>query len=247
MTFGSLFSGIGGLDLGLERAGMECRWQVEKDQFAASILARHWPHTKRYEDITEVSGDRLEWVDLIAGGFPCQDLSAAGRRGGISAERSGLWAHFARLVGEVRPRYVLIENVSGLLDNEPMRRVLGDLSSRGYDAEWRMLRASDFGAPHERARVFIVAYANAAHGPARLGDKQDWSMPIFAGGYPERSRFWLQASDLVARMGNGPTKQLYRPRVERIGNAVVPQVAQWIGERIIAASTPASAKAGGER
>lgn len=157
MTFGSLFSGIGGIDLGLERAGMTCRWQVEIDPFCQKVLAKHWPLVPKYGDIREVTGDELERVDLLAGGFPCQDLSCAGKRAGIDGERSGLWREYARLIGELRPRYVLIENVPGVLANEPMRRVLGDLSALGFNAEWQSLPAAAFGAPHIRYRVFIVA------------------------------------------------------------------------------------------
>jgi DNA (cytosine-5)-methyltransferase 1 len=235
MTFGSLFSGIGGLDLGLERAGMQCRWQVEIEPYACGVLEKHWPNVPRYGDITGIDGNRLEWVDCIAGGFPCQDLSCAGTRAGIFGERSGLWSHFARIIREVRPRFVLIENVPGVLDNEPIRRVLGDLSSVGFDAEWRVLRASDFGAPHERQRVFIVAYANESNGEAGMGDLKTRPWPILLSSNPERSRFWVQASNLVARMGDGTSKELYRRRGEVIGNAVVPQVAEWIGRRIMEA------------
>jgi DNA (cytosine-5)-methyltransferase 1 len=198
-------------------------------------LERHWPNVPRYGDVSILNGGGLEWVDLIAGGFPCQDLSCAGKRAGIDGERSGLWSHFARLIGEVRPRFVLIENVPGLLGNEPMRRVLGDLSALRFDAEWRVLRASDVGAPHERQRVFIVAYSHEVYGTAGMGDLQNGKRPIFAASHPERSRFWVQASNLVARMGDGVSKEFYRPRGEAIGNAVVPQVAEWIGRRILEA------------
>lgn len=158
LTFGSLFAGIGGLDLGLERAGMECRWQIEIDPFCVRVLARHWPEIKRYGDIRSITGNELEPVDLICGGFPCQDLSQAGKRRGIEGTRSGLWFEFARLVGRLGPRWVLIENVPGLLVHDAMRRVIGELARCGYVGCWRSLRASEFGASHLRKRVFIVAY-----------------------------------------------------------------------------------------
>jgi len=158
MTFGSLFSGIGGIDLGLERAGMECRWQVEIDPYCRKVLAKHWPDVRRYEDVREVGSDNLKPVDLIAGGFPCQDVSVAGKRAGIKeGTRSGLWFEFHRIICELRPSYVIVENVPGLLANG-MGRVLGDLAEIGYDAEWEVLSAADVGAPHLRRRVFIVAY-----------------------------------------------------------------------------------------
>src|SRR6476660_8578618 len=122
MTYGSLFSGIGGMDLGLDRAGLTCKWQVEIDPFCRKILAKHWLHVKRYGDIRTVDGRDLEPVDLLAGGFPCQDLSQAGKRAGIEGTRSGLWFEFARIIGELRPRYVLVENVPGLLVYDGLRR-----------------------------------------------------------------------------------------------------------------------------
>ena len=158
MTFGSLFSGIGGIDLGLERAGMTCKWQVEIDPWCRKVLAKHWPNVRRYEDVSAVGGDTLEPVELIAGGFPCQDVSVAGQRAGIQdGNRSGLWSEFHRIIRELRPRYVFVENVPGLLTNG-MGRVLGDLADIGYDAEWEVLSAADVGAPHLRKRVFIVAH-----------------------------------------------------------------------------------------
>jgi DNA (cytosine-5)-methyltransferase 1 len=157
-TFGSLFSGIGGIDLGLERAGMACRWQVENDEYATKVLAKHWPNVARYGDIRCISP--LERVDLIAGGFPCQDISSAGKRAGITGERSGLWSEFYRLICELRPRYVLVENVAALLYGG-IDTVLGNLAQSGYDTEWQILPAEAFGAPHLRERVFIVAYTTS--------------------------------------------------------------------------------------
>jgi len=162
VTFGECFAGIGGLGLGLERAGMECRWQIENDPFCNKILQKHWPRVKRHGDIRTVSGHDLEPVDLFAGGFPCTDLSQAGKRVGLTnpdgtPTRSGLWFEFARIIGELRPRYVLVENVPGLLVYDGMRRVIGELSRYGYVGIWRSLRASEFGASHLRKRIFIVA------------------------------------------------------------------------------------------
>lgn len=165
MNVGSLFAGIGGFDLGLERAGMRIDWQVELDPYCRAVLARHFPEAERFEDVREVGAESLCPVDLICGGFPCQDLSAAGRGAGIDGARSGLWAEFARIVRELRPRYVLVENVPALLtgkgkrwDRAPVGRVLGDLAEAGYDAEWACLSAREFGAPHLRKRVWLVAY-----------------------------------------------------------------------------------------
>jgi DNA-cytosine methyltransferase len=157
MTYGSLFAGIGGIDLGLERAGMQCVWQVENDPHCVKVLSKHWPGVPKHGDITKLRGSDLGPVDLIAGGFPCQDLSQAGKRAGITGDRSGLWFEFARIIGELGPRWVLIENVPGLLDRRAMPRVLGELARLGYVGCWFSLRASDFGASHLRKRIFIVA------------------------------------------------------------------------------------------
>ncbi len=158
MRIGSLFSGIGGLDLGLEWAGVgRTVWQVERDPFCRSILARHWPDAVRFDDVRTVGSHNLEPVDVICGGFPCQDISYAGKGLGLSGERSGLWYEFARIVGEMGPRFVVVENVAALIARG-IGDVLGTLSDLGYDAQWRAVRASDVGAPHRRERIFIVAY-----------------------------------------------------------------------------------------
>src|SRR4029450_2592075 len=117
LTFGSLFAGIGGFDLGLERAGLTCRWQVEIDPFCRKVLAKHWPDVTRYADIRELDGRTVDPVDVLCGGFPCQPHSLAGKRGGSADERD-LWREFARVIREVGPRWVLAENVPGLLSTE---------------------------------------------------------------------------------------------------------------------------------
>lgn len=177
MTFGSAFAGIGGLDLGLERAGMECRWQVEIDPYCLKVLAKHWPNVKRYEDIRKLTGDELEPVDLVCGGFPCQDLSQAGKQAGIEGTRSGLWFDFARIVGMVGPRYVLVENVPGLLVRDAMPRVVGELARLGYVGLWVSLRASEFGAAHIRKRVFILAHRECSgrHDSQRNELRSKWT------------------------------------------------------------------------
>ena len=160
LTVGSLFSGIGGIDLGLERAGFEIAWQVEIDEYASKVLAKHWPDVTRYGDIRECGKHNLTPVDLICGGFPCQPHSLAGRRRASGDERD-LWSEFYRVICELRPAWVLAENVPGLLSSENGRffgRVLRDLARCGYDAEWQVLSAEAVGAPHLRERVFIVGY-----------------------------------------------------------------------------------------
>ena len=156
-TLGSLFAGIGGIDLGFERAGFKTIWQVEIDSYCRRVLAKHFPDAERFEDVRTVGIGSLKPVDVIAGGFPCQDISNAGRQEGITGKRSGLWKEFSRIISELRPKYVLVENVAALL-GRGIDVVLGDLSSLGYDAEWQIISAADVGAPHLRERVWILAY-----------------------------------------------------------------------------------------
>lgn len=181
MRVGSLFAGIGGIDLGLERAGFTTVWQVEINPFCRKILELRFPHAKRFADVKEVNARNVEPIDLLAGGFPCQDLSVAGKREGIEGSRSSLWFEFSRLIGELRPRYVLIENVSGLLVYGAMRRVIGELSKLGYVGIWRVLRASDFGASHQRKRVFIVAWNLANSNTERCRETREFQSGTIGG------------------------------------------------------------------
>ena len=159
MKIGSLFSGIGGLERGVELAVADARvvWQAESDPFARAVLAKHWPEVHRYEDVREIDATTPP-PDLICGGFPCTDISVAGKGLGIEGPQSGLWSEYARIVRALRPRLVFVENVAALAARG-LDRVLGDLAALGYDAEWTVLRASDVGAPHRRARVFLLAYS----------------------------------------------------------------------------------------
>jgi DNA (cytosine-5)-methyltransferase 1 len=165
MRVGSLFSGIGGLELGLERAGMQVVWQVEFDPFCQEILQKHWPEAKRYGDIRELRGDELEPVDLICGGFPCQPHSLAGQRRASDDDRD-LWPEMLRIICAVKPRWVLAENVPGLLSSEAGRffgGILRDLAESGYSVGWDCIPASAVGAPHKRERIFIIGCADVAH------------------------------------------------------------------------------------
>ena len=243
MTFSSLFSGIGGLDLGLERAGMECRWQVEIDPFCQKVLAKHWPGVKRYGDIRTV--DDPEWVDLIAGGFPCQDVSEVGGRSGITGKQSGLWSEMLRIVCLLRPRFVLVENVPGLL-NRGIGTVLSELACSGYDAEWSTISACSMGASHTRERLFIVAYPNAERSQAggsigngygsevatRRAGSQYLHPPKIPSGCEVKSAFASEPA--MDRVADGIPDRIQR--LKGLGNAVVPQVAEWIGRRITEAA-----------
>lgn len=160
LAIGSLFSGIGGLELGLEHAtGGRVVFQVERDAWCRDVLAKHWPDAFRYDDVCTVRG--LPRVDIICGGFPCQDVSLAGKRAGFAGERSSLWREYRRIIADVGPRLVFVENVPGLLtadDGWAFGEVLGDLAALGFDATWDVFRASDVGAPHRRERLFLLAY-----------------------------------------------------------------------------------------
>ena len=157
-----LFSGIGGFSLGLERTGgFRTVAFCEIEPFCRAVLKKHWPAVPCYPDVKILTADALARdgiaVDVICGGFPCQDISVAGKGAGITGERSGLWSEYARIIGEIRPRYVIVENVAALL-NRGLSRVLGDLAALGYDAEWNCIPASAVGAPHRRDRLWIVAH-----------------------------------------------------------------------------------------
>jgi DNA (cytosine-5)-methyltransferase 1 len=170
MTIGSLFSGIGLLELGLEWAGLgPTAFQVEQDPFCRRVLARHWPDAVRFDDVRTVGGSTLPAVDLLCGGFPCQDISGANPDGlGLDGARSGLWFEYLRIIEETRPRVVVIENVSRLV-RRGLDVVVAGLDGLGFEVEGTRLQARDVGAPHERERLFLVAYlADAVRGDERV-------------------------------------------------------------------------------
>ena len=173
LTHGSLFTGIGGIDLGLEWAGFETLWQVEIDNFCNKVLAKRWPNVPRFLDVKGVGKHNLKSVDLISGGFPCQDLSraAGGKERGLF-ERSGLWFEYARIVRELRPHWVLVENVPDL-KNKGADQVLSDLEGAGYSCWPSVVGLETLGAPFKRERVFILARDNSYDNPdlhQRLGE-----------------------------------------------------------------------------
>ena len=266
ITIGSLFSGIGGLELGLEAAGLgPVLWQVEKDPFCRSILAKRWPDVDRYTDVRDVGGVHaidcdldgycfaqgdcsgvLQSVDLICGGFPCQDVSHPGRRAGIEGTQSGLWFEMQRIICELRPRFVCVENSAGIA-TRGLGAVIGGLSSIGYDAIWFPVRAHDIGAPHGRARTWILAYPDSerfeAEPVTRLhAQRQPGDDAHRCGGYPPRrgdEDGWRSFTDGggpspgVRRGADGYPTALDRSRLRALGNAVVPGVAQLVGEIVL--------------
>lgn len=163
ITGGSLFSGIGGMDLAAAIAGIEIRFQVEIDEYCRKVLAKHastyWKDATQFADVRRVSGRELGYVDILFGGFPCQDISQAGLGAGLEGARSGLWWEFYRLIGEIRPRAVVLENVAAIAyDGRGGTEVIAALAGLGYSATWGIVSAADAGAPHERKRWFCVGY-----------------------------------------------------------------------------------------
>lgn len=289
LSVGSLFSGIGGMDLGLERAGMRVIWQSEIDPYASRVLAKHWPDIPNLGDIRNIDWSTVERPDLICGGYPCQPFSLAGGRAGTDDPRH-LWPYFADALRHLRPRWALLENVPGHL-TLGFDEVLADLASLGFDAEWELLPAAAFGAPHLRYRLFVVAYANGqgehdgpidaevagapqpfpdanckelrnqpvvelrSGGASVVGDDGPQGfvadthrpgLPVFEGGgsfaecqgvgTPGDTGWWSSEPD-VGRVANGFPPGLDRvARLRSLGNAVVPQVAEYVGRCIVNAN-----------
>ena len=266
VTVGSLFSGAGLCDLGLEWAGMKHRFFCEVDPFCRSILRRHWPGIPIYEDVRELRGADLPPVDVLCGGFPCQDVSLAGKRKGIAkGTRSGLWHEYARLIEEIRPGYVIIENVPGLLA-AGVEAVLQDLAAVGYDAEWEVLPAAAVGAPHRRERVFLVAYPNGHERDPEHGVLSSLAGSLGEGDQPWRVAPWLgvridrarrasireaYGGCVLSRVDDGRPARLDGPagvrplprelvpvwvrRLKALGNAITPQQAYAVAACIMRA------------
>jgi len=258
-----LFSGIGAFSLGLERSGVfRAVAFCEQDQYCRKVLSRHWPEVPIYDDVRDLTAGRLAAdgiaVDAICGGFPCTDISVAGRGAGIGGSQSGLWSHFARLVGELGPRYVFVENVAALLVRG-LDRVLGDLATLGYDAEWHCIPAASIGAPHQRDRIWIVAYPDGgrrreqgdvgeASGDAGAGQSRDGgavSVPLGprlalgAGTLGEWSHaattgsgWWATEPD-VGRVVDGVADKVdRRKRLIALGNSLVPRIPEMLARAL---------------
>lgn len=222
MTVGSLFAGIGGFDLGLERAGFEIRWQVEIDPFCRRVLGKHWPHVRRYEDVRDVGAHNLDPVDVICGGWPCQPVSSAsrGRRKG-TADPRWLWPEMFRVIQEVKPTWVVGENVAHL-DGAPLGQVVSDLEAIGYEvAPPFEVPACAFGHDHRRFRHWFLGYSNGNSQPELSVDA-------------EVARLSECRDDAVS-LGetDGLPRGLDACRMAALGNAIVPQIAEWIGRQIL--------------
>lgn len=248
LTVGSLFSGAGLCDLGLERAGFEHKWFCEIGDYPRKVLAARWPGKPIYRDVGKIDGKTVEKIDVLVGGFPCQDVSSSGKRQGIrKGTRSGLWFEFHRLIRDLRPRYAIIENVKGLL-SKGIDQVCAGLADIGYDAEWQVLPATLFGAPHLRERLFIVAYPYSdrsvrtprvfVENPGDLGvDFQLDGQALWNGLRIDRAgpvSDWLASSGGgVHRVDDGSAEAL--DRLKCLGNGIIPQQSQYVGELILRA------------
>mgnify|MGYP003113190692 CR=1 FL=1 len=189
IRIGSLFAGIGGFERGIEAAidGAETIWQVEQDSFCQKVLKKHWPNSKIYNDVRDITRDNVEPVDMLIGGFPCQDISLAGKGEGLDGKKSGLWWEMHRIISELRPRVVVMENVSAITIRGGLD-VLGSLASIGYDAEWSIVSARSQGAPHRRDRWFCVAWPTDSH---ENGSKSKISVSVAKKEIRERSRIQI--------------------------------------------------------
>jgi DNA (cytosine-5)-methyltransferase 1 len=274
LTVGSLFSGIGGLDLGLERAGMKVIWQSEIDPYCNKVLKKHWPEVPNHGNIKDINWGTVERPNVICGGYPCQPFSTAGKRRGTDDPRH-LWPWVRTAISKLRPDYAILENVRGHLSMGGIQ-VIGELAQIGYDAEWRVVSAAGLGAPHRRDRLIIVAYpaqlfGNGSNnytkvslerqtisklgnssGPQNMADANECKLGndnkrrndqgTFAA---RRKVFFADSSSSsttrtnsdwafepnVGRVANGVPSRV--DRLRGLGNAVVPQVAEYVGRLIV--------------
>jgi len=251
VRIGSLFAGIGGFELGLERAIPQSTtvFQVEQNKFCQSILKKHWPDAVIFDDVCTVGSHNLPQYDLLCGGFPCQSISNAGQKRGLKdAKKSGLWFEMLRVIGDSRPRVVCLENVANILRlGGP--DVIGGLAKIGYDCEWTVIRAKDFGAPHQRARWFCVAWDTTTDTDGirlqtgqtesvRLQSKSTGVQSINAeyGNVTRDDRggnYWRKfpTQSPVCRRNDGLPNRV--DRVRALGNAIVPQCSEWVGKHIL--------------
>jgi DNA (cytosine-5)-methyltransferase 1 len=262
LTVLDLFSGIGGFSLGLSKTGgFRTEAFCEIESYPQQVLKKHWPGVPVYDDIQELTSERLvsdgiPAIDVITGGFPCQDISLAHahvrERRGIEGSRSGLWGEYARLIGEIRPRYAVVENVSALLSGDRggwFGTVLRDLARIGYDARWSCISAADCGAPHLRNRVWVLAYPNEAHGKRRSlsggfekthagagnrsaykgGNNRREAIPEVCG-MADGLSYWVDTPE-PERVTKEAQKRT--PRLKALGNSIVPQIVTAIGQEIL--------------
>ena len=229
---GSLFSGVGGIEIGFERQGFKTKWCIESDLHAQQILKKRFPEADIYGDITTVDFKAIPKVQILTGGFPCQDISIANPKGdGIKGSKSSLWLYYFKAIREIRPRFALIENVSNII-NRGFDTVIRDLASIGYAAEWHYIPAASVGANHIRERIFILTYPNE-WGLQRLQQESiNRELSFMSQVSKEVSQTWnnkLSEPPLLG-VGNGFPQRV--DRTKRIGNAVIPQIAEIYAKAI---------------
>ena len=235
IKIGSCFAGIGAFELGLERgiSNSKTIWQIEQNKYCQTILKKHWPDATIYDDIREVNYENVQAVDVICGGFPCQGVSCSGKGKGIEGDkRSGLWGEMYRLIDELRPRVAVMENVPALLwKGRGMHIVMSNLVQIGYNAEWKVISARQFGAPHLRKRVFIIAYSNSTRAQIQAKRKQA-SEQMFRGSSTKGGTFWSQGTTKspICGVDDGISGRV--DRIKALGNAIVPQCSEYIGRCI---------------
>jgi len=226
LTHGSLFSGIGGFELGAGLLDIRTKWSCELQEFQRKILKKNFPETKQYEDIRKLQTP--DYVDIISGGFPCQDISIAGEGQGIKGQRSGLWSEMFRIVGQVRPKYIIIEN-SPMLAVRGFEQVLCDLSRIGYYAEWQCLSGTTFGIQQGRKRLYCIAYRHSKHEERSVTQQIFRKLNLqreFTRIYPGwRKRSDLPKSRFLRKFNRIPFSL---DRIGAIGNAVMPLVALYL-------------------
>jgi len=249
LTHIDLFSGIGGFALAAQWVGFETIVFCENDEYCQKVIKKHWPAVPIIQDIRDFDGTKWQGAALLTGGFPCQDLSKAGKQAGIYGERSGLWGELFRIMCEVRPRFTLIENVVSLVTGDGglwFQRLLSDLAEGGFHVEWECIPASSIGAPHHRDRVFIVAYPNE-NGWMRIFSKANFKGRRNMGnnirtdwfgcgentwsGWETETRKEIFSQPVIARINDGVSSWV--DRNSALGNAIVPQVAFQIIKGIV--------------
>ncbi len=226
LSFGSLFAGIGGFDLGFERAGMKCLWQVEIDDYATKVNTKHWPDVPKFRDIRDCGKHNLATVDVICGGFPCQPFSKAGKRR-CQADDRYLWPEMFRVVSELQPSWVVCENVAEFV-NVGLDTTIADLESQNYEVWSFIIPACAVGAPHQRNRVFIIAHTKSE---GLEGADAAWKTRADGWFMQRAGRDWWTIEPGICRVAHGISKRV--DRIRCLGNAVVPQLAEVIGMAIV--------------
>lgn len=218
-----LFSGIGGFEIACELAGLKIMAMAEIEESCRAVLEYWFPKAHMFHDVRDIGGWNGEKIDVITGGFPCQDISWAGKGEGIEGSRSGLWGEMCRIIGLIRPRYVIVENTASIT-RRGLLRVLGDLARIGYDAEWEVISAAAFGAPHIRSRLYLVSYPDEKHGGKGLGNIFKRALPIYTRVRKECHEVWKKTTGNLDSVADGVSGKLYYLAVAGLGNAVIPQV-----------------------